>query len=41
MLFRSLDSMSIQPYYTARLAETARMRLEVLKDGNDVILRAS
>ena len=37
----ALDSMSIQPYYTARLAETARMRLEVLKDGNDVILRAS
>jgi histidine phosphotransferase ChpT len=35
-----LDSMSIQPYYTARLAESAHMRLEVVKDGSDVVLQA-
>lgn len=35
-----LDSMSIQPYYTARLAESARMHLEVVKDGADIVLRA-
>ncbi|MFM9943048.1 MAG: histidine phosphotransferase family protein [Hyphomicrobiaceae bacterium] len=35
-----LDSMSIQPYYTARLAESAHMRLEVVKDGQDVVLKA-
>lgn len=35
-----LDTMSIQPYYTARLAKSAGMQLEVSKDGADVILRA-
>lgn len=35
-----LDSMSIQPYYTARLAESASMRLEVIKDGTDIVLAA-
>ena len=35
-----LDSMSIQPYYTARLAESAQMRLEVIKDGTDIVLQA-
>lgn len=37
----ALDSMSIQPYYTARLAESAQMRLEVIKDGTDIVLRAA
>lgn len=36
-----LDTMSIQPYYTVRLAETAGMQLEVKKDGADVLLTAS
>lgn len=35
-----LDTQTIQPYYTARLAETARMRVDVLKDGADVVLAA-
>jgi len=35
-----LDTMSIQPYYTARLAGSAGMRLEVLKDGADIVIRA-
>lgn len=35
-----LDTMSIQPYYTSRLAKSAGMKLEVVKDGADVILRA-
>ena len=36
----ALDTMSIQPYYTVRLAQSARMKLEVLKDGPDVVLVA-
>ncbi len=36
-----LDSMSIQPYYTTRLAESANMRLDVIKDGTDVVLKAA
>ena len=36
----ALDTMSIQPYYTARLAASAGMRLEVLKDGADIVLAA-
>ena len=36
----ALDTMSIQPYYTMRLAQSARMKLEVLKDGADVVLVA-
>jgi histidine phosphotransferase ChpT len=35
-----LNSMTIQPYYAMRLAEMARMRLEVTKNGNDVVLSA-
>jgi histidine phosphotransferase ChpT len=36
-----LDSMSIQAYFTARLAGSARMTLQVLKDGADVLLKAA
>jgi histidine phosphotransferase ChpT len=36
----SLDAMSIQAYYTWRIAETAIMQLEILKDGADILLVA-
>lgn len=36
-----LDSMTIQAYYTARLAGSAGMRLEILKDGADIVLNAT
>ncbi len=35
-----LDALSIQAYYTWRLANTAGMRLEILKNGDDIILAA-
>ncbi|MDZ4842739.1 MAG: histidine phosphotransferase family protein [Hyphomicrobium aestuarii] len=35
-----LDAMSIQAYYTWRLAGTAEMRLQILKDGDDILLSA-
>lgn len=35
-----LDTMTIQAYYTCRLAQNSRMRLEVLKDAADIILSA-
>lgn len=35
-----LDAMSIQAYYTWRLAGSASMRLEILKDGADILLSA-
>jgi len=35
-----LDTQTIQPYYTARLAANAGMRLDVLKDGPDIVLAA-
>ncbi|HKZ95474.1 MAG TPA: histidine phosphotransferase family protein [Hyphomicrobiaceae bacterium] len=35
-----LDALTIQAYYTWRLASTAAMRLEIVKDGADVILSA-
>ena len=35
-----LDTMTIQPYYTARLAKSAGMHLEVIKDGIDIVLSA-
>jgi histidine phosphotransferase ChpT len=35
-----LDAMTIQAYYTWRLAGACSMRLEILKDGSDIILRA-
>jgi histidine phosphotransferase ChpT len=36
----TLDAMSIQAYYTWRIAQTANMRLEILKDGVDILLVA-
>jgi histidine phosphotransferase ChpT len=36
----NLDAMSIQAYYTYRIAQTAHMRLEILKDGADILLVA-
>lgn len=35
-----LDTQTIQPYYTARLAANAGMKLEVLKVGADIVLAA-
>ena len=35
-----LDAMTIQAYYTWRLASTTRMKLEILQDGEDIILSA-
>ena len=35
-----LDAMTIQAYYTWRLAATTRMKLEILADGDDIILSA-
>ncbi len=35
-----LDAMSIQAYYTLRLAGSGGMRLEILKDGADILLSA-
>jgi histidine phosphotransferase ChpT len=35
-----LDAMSIQAYYTWRIAPPAGMRLEILKDGADILLVA-
>ena len=36
-----LDALSIQAYYTWRLAGSARMRPEILKDGADILLSAT
>ena len=35
-----IDAMSIQAYYTLRLAASSRMRLAVVKDGADMLLMA-
>ncbi|WP_333794363.1 histidine phosphotransferase ChpT [Hyphomicrobium sp.] len=35
-----LDALTIQTYYTWRLAETAGMNLSIVKDGDDVLLSA-
>jgi len=35
-----IDSLTIQAYYTARLAATVGMTLEIAKDGADIVLRA-
>lgn len=35
-----LDPLSIQPYYTTRLAKSAGMRLTVAMDGADIVIRA-
>lgn len=37
----NLDALTIQPYYTARLAGKAGMQLSVIFDGSDIILRAA
>ena len=36
-----LDALTIQPYYTTRLAGKAHMQLAVALDGSDIILRAT
>jgi histidine phosphotransferase ChpT len=36
-----LDALTIQAYYTARLATTAALQLAVTKDGADIVLTAS
>lgn len=36
-----LDPINIQAYYTTRLAGSARMRLEILKEGADILLSAA
>lgn len=36
----ALDAMSIQAYYTWRIAETAEMQLEIMKDVADILLVA-
>jgi histidine phosphotransferase ChpT len=36
----TLDALSIQAYYTWRLAASGRMRLDIAKDGADVLLSA-
>ena len=35
-----IDAMTIQAYYTWRLAQTSGMRIEILKDGDDILLSA-
>jgi histidine phosphotransferase ChpT len=35
-----LDALTIQPYYTWRLAQTAGMRLDVTKNAADVLISA-
>ena len=36
-----LDALTIQPYYTVRLAGKADMQLAIILDGSDIILRAT
>lgn len=35
-----IDAMTVQAYYTCRLAATSNMRLEILQDGDDILLVA-
>ena len=35
-----IDALTVQTYYTCRLAQQCRMRLEVLRDGADIVLSA-
>jgi histidine phosphotransferase ChpT len=35
-----IDAMSIQAYYTLRLAASSAMRLDIVKDGADIVLLA-
>jgi histidine phosphotransferase ChpT len=37
----TLDALTIQAYYTVRLAKAAGMRLEVMHEGADVVMRAT
>jgi histidine phosphotransferase ChpT len=37
----SLDAFSVQAYYTWRLAQTTGMRIEILKDGEHILLRSA
>ncbi len=37
---QALDAMSIQAYYTWRIAQSADMAIEILKDGADILLVA-
>jgi histidine phosphotransferase ChpT len=37
----AIDSLTIQAYYTARLATTAGLKLTIVKDGPDIILNAT
>jgi histidine phosphotransferase ChpT len=36
----AINALTIQAYYTVRLAAAARMRLAILKDGHDILLTA-
>jgi histidine phosphotransferase ChpT len=36
----ALDAMTIQAYYTWRLAESAGMRIDIVKDGADIVIAA-
>ena len=36
----AIDAMNIQAYYTCRLAGSAGLKLEIVKEGTDIILRA-
>lgn len=36
----AIDAITVQAYYTCRLAQAAGMRLEVVKDGTDILLSA-
>ncbi len=37
----ALDAMTIQAYYTARLADSCDMRLEIRKEGADIVIQAT
>ena len=37
----AIDSLTIQAYYTARLSATVGTKLEIIKDGTDIVLRAT
>ena len=37
---QQLDAMSVQAYYTWRLAQDSNMRIDIVKDGADILLRA-
>lgn len=39
-MVEAIDAHSVQPYYAARIAKSARMDVEAMLDGADVVLRA-